>query len=291
MKKKVMISGAGGLLGKAAAEHFRKEYDVLALDRHQLDITDTATVRRLATEFSPDLILNCAAAARVDACESDREHAWAVNATGPGILASIASQIGAEIMHISTDYIFDGSKREPYTIEDKAEPLSAYGQSKLDGESAVTAATDRFYIARVARLFGKSGTNFGSRIFHHLKQASDNASKMKVFSYPLSQATYLPDLAERLSEIAAKGEYGIYHLTNSGPVVSWYEFALFAAQMMGLGEELIETVEYEELGLPAKRPYYSALRCLVSERLGMEAMRDWREGLSQMYEQWKSDCR
>jgi dTDP-4-dehydrorhamnose reductase len=278
-----MITGAGGLLGKAATERFSRDCEILAPGHSQLDITDAAAVGEAVTNFSPNLILNCAAMARVDACESEQALAHAVNTVAPGLLAAAAHENNSDIVHISTDYVFDGEKRSPYTIEDEPRPISAYGNSKLAGELAVMAATDRYYIARVARLFGLGGSNFGSRIFQILKQASD---KVKVFTYPVSQATYLPDLVDRLRELAESREYGIYHLTGSGPIVSWYEFATFAAEMMGLNEELLETVEYEDLGLPARRPAYSALRCLKSEQLGLPSMRDWREGLAEMYKRF-----
>jgi dTDP-4-dehydrorhamnose reductase len=284
---KVLITGAGGLLGQAAQTHFGNSCELLALDHHQLDITDREAALSTIETFAPDLLLNCAAMARVDACETDRELAWSVNLQGPSVLASAALQFGAAIMHISTDYVFDGEKRTPYTIEDIERPLSAYGLSKLEGERAVVAANARHFIVRVARLFGIGGSNFGSRIFHNLKQASDNNEKIRVFRYPLSQATYLPDLAGRLLEIAERGEYGVYHVTSSGPVVSWREFVEEAVGIMGLDRsimERIEQVEYEASGLAARRPYYSALRCLLSERLGLAPLRDWREGLVEMYE-------
>jgi len=148
----------------------------------------------------PDFILNCAAMARVDVCETELTIPWAVNVVAPGLLAAAAASVNAAIVHISTDYVFDGEKRSPYTIKDEPRPISSYGRSKLAGEVAVMAANPNSYIVRVARLFGNSGNNFGSRIFHQLQQAIDNRSKIKVCRYPVSQATYLPDLVARCAK-------------------------------------------------------------------------------------------
>src|ERR1051325_8677295 len=207
-----MVTGARGLLGKALVAQFGNDCEVRAFDHSALDIADREAVSEQVASFSPELIVNCAAAARVDACEDARAQAWATNAVGPGFLASAAREIGAQIVHLSTDYLFDGEKRTPYTIEDEPRPISFYGESKLAGERAVIAATDNYYIVRVARLFGPGGTNFGSRVFRYLQNAYESSSKVKVFGYPTSQATYLPDLVARLREIAVSGAYGIYHV-------------------------------------------------------------------------------
>ncbi|MBL8149038.1 MAG: dTDP-4-dehydrorhamnose reductase [Blastocatellia bacterium] len=286
--KKVLITGRNGLLGKTLSEKVGNSDELLALDRQSLDITNKSQVDQVVVSFRPDLIINSAAIARVDMCETERELAWAVNATGAGYLAEAAEAVGAEIMHISTDYVFDGSSSTPYTIEDKPEPISAYGESKLDGEKAVMKATDRHYIVRVARLFGSGGSNFGSRIFDHISKAVESSSPMKVFGYPLSQATYLPDLADRLLKIAEEHNYGVYHTTNSGPIVGWVDFTKIAVQIMGITEPRIEQVEYIDLGLPALRPQYSGLRCLMAEKLSLSPLRDWREALEHLYKVWKT---
>jgi dTDP-4-dehydrorhamnose reductase len=279
---KILITGAGGFLGQALAAEFKSHYEIRALDHHQLDITDAAAVGAAMRDFAPDLVLNCAAAARVDLCESDEKTAYAVNGHAPGLLAAAAQELDAEIMHISTDYVFDGEKRAPYTIADAPRPLSIYGRSKLAGECAAQAANAKHYIVRVARLFGAGGKNFGSAIFDHLRRAANAGEQLKVFNYPISQATYLPDLAMRLREIIARGAHGTYHVTNSGDIVSWYEFAICAARMLGLSETIIELATYQEMGLPAPRPQYSGLRCLLSEQLGLTPLPDWRVRLAEI---------
>lgn len=284
---KILITGAAGLLGSALVTHL-KGHTLLAADRETLDITDRAAVTAVVERFRPDLIINCAAMARVDVCETETELARAVNGDAPGYLAEAAESVGAEIMHVSTDYVFDGERDYPYTCEDEPNPISAYGHSKLLGEVNVAANCQRHYIVRVVRLFALNGENFGSRVFEAISNALETGIALKVFPYPVSQATYIPDLVVRMMEIASLHDYGIYHLTGSGQAVGWPEFVQQAAQVMGREAPKMELVEYEQLGLQAQRPRYTGFRCLKSERLGLSPMRNWSEGLAVMYEEWAS---
>lgn len=283
---RVLVTGASGLLGKATAKHFEQRAEVAAFSHQELNISDLSAVEKAVKGFSPTVIINCAAMAKVDACESDWVSAENANVIGPRNLASQAKAISAYLMHISTDYVFDGKKTNPYTIEDKPNPISAYGRSKLLGEEAVSQTTNDYFIVRVARLFGVGGNNFGSKIFDYLDNAKKTGNKLKVCAYPISQATYLPDLVIRLSEIISKKESGIYQVTSGGDIVSWYEFSTLAIEMVGLEKDLLKVVDYPDLGLPALRPHYSALKCLLSEKLGLPPLRDWQEGLKEIYKHW-----
>lgn len=286
---RILVTGANGLLGKAVTKHFQNKSEVAAFNRQELDISDSSAVEKAVKDFSPTVIINCAAMARVDACETEWSSAEAANVLGPQNLAIQAKSIGAYLMHISTDYVFDGQKTTPYTIEDTPNPISAYGRSKLLGERAVAGTTDNFFIVRVARLFGIGGNNFGSKIFNYLDNAKKTNTKLKVCTYPVSQATYLPDLVVRLDEIINKKQSGIYQVTNSGDIVSWYEFACLAIKMIDLEEDLLTVVDYPDLGLPALRPRYSAFRCLMSEKIGLSPLRDWQEGVKEIYQYWKEN--
>ncbi|MBI4853033.1 MAG: dTDP-4-dehydrorhamnose reductase [Acidobacteria bacterium] len=283
---RVLVTGAGGLLGKAVAKYFQEKAEVKAFTRQELDISDKTSVEKAVKGFFPTVIINCAAMARVDACETDWSSAEKANIIGPENLASQAKSVGAYLMHISTDYVFDGKKTSPYTIKDPASPISAYGRSKYLGENAVILATDNYFIVRVARLFGIGGNNFGSKIFDYLDNAKKTGNRLKVCNYPVSQATYLPDLVIRLSEIIDKKHSGIYQVTSSGDIVSWYEFACLAIEMVGLEKDLLTIVDYPDLGLPALRPRYSALECLLSEELGLLPLPNWQEGVKEIYKHW-----
>lgn len=285
---RILITGARGLLGSALTKHLMGKHILLPADRKVLDITDRKAVDLVVGSFKPDLIVNCAAMARVDICETETEQARAVNSDAAGYLAEAAERVGAEIMHVSTDYVFDGKSDHPYTCEDEPNPISAYGHSKLLGEVNVANSCSRHYIVRVVRLFALHGENFGSRIFHAISSALEKGTPLKVFPYPVSQATYIPDLVARMMEIASLHDYGIYHLTGSGRAVGWPEFVLKAAEVMGRGIPGIELVTYEQLGLQAQRPRYTGLRCLKSEQLGLAPMRRWDEALAAMYEEWMS---
>lgn len=285
---KLLITGTKGLLGSAVADYFRKISEVVAYSHAQLDITDRDQVNKIVKDIKPSIIINCAAMARVDVCETTSKEAYAVNSYGPGYLATAANEIGAAIMHISTDYVFDGEKRTPYTTEDRPNPISTYGKTKLLGEQEVIAANKQHFIVRVARLFGLAGTNFGSGIFNYFETSIKQQTRMKVCTHPISQATYVSDLVMRMHEIILKASHGIYQVTNSGPIVSWEEFTEIAADMGGFNKDIIQIVSYEDLGLPALRPVYSALKCLKSQQMDLAPLPDWREGLKAVYHYWRT---
>src|SRR5918911_133582 len=278
---KVLISGAGGFVGRELARHFSARHEVLALRRDDLDITNQQSVGRLILNERPALIINCAVLG-VDACESSPERAWTVNVSGAQSLAAAASEVRAELVHFSSNYVFDG-KREAgtfYTINDKPAPTNVYGKTKLAGERAACEASRRTYIVRTSWVFDSGKDNFAS-----------NAPRLLMAAQPLRAVTdvwastiYVADLVVRLEEILARRHYGIYHVVNEG-VCSYYEFALEVAYNLGMtkGEigRLIEPVKESEMQRPSLRPRYTPMKCLLSERLGLAPMRDWRKALSE----------
>lgn len=274
-RRKILITGAGGLLGRHATRWFADRYDVIAARHEDVDITDARTVGQWITEHRPDLIINCAAFSNVDACEREPARAFAVNAEGAYNLALAAHRVGAELVHFSTDYVFDGRKRTPYTIEDDPRPINVYGQSKLEGEKFVRRALSRHYIVRIARLFGRGGRNFASALLDLARRQG----RLLAIVDEIGSPTYVMDLIERLDEIIRWGPYGTYHVTNEG-ACSWYEFALTALRLAGLRGVVIEKVNSADLNRPARRPHYTALRCLVSERLGWTPLRPWSEAFA-----------
>jgi dTDP-4-dehydrorhamnose reductase len=273
--RRALIAGGGGLLGR----HVRKQltaagWQAVAFTHAELDITDAAAVRRASEQVRPDLILNCAATADVDRCEREPDWAYAVNEQGARHLAEAARQSGAEIVHVSTDYVFDGAKAGFYTQEDEPRPLSVYGQSKLAGERAARQACEQSYVIRTSWLFGVGGKNFGSRVIEYARAGARLKGVMDQISIP----TYAADLARRIEEIVALKTYGVYHGVNSGPA-TWLEFAERALALAGIHDVEIEPVTREALNQAAPRPHNSAMRCLLSERIGLAPLRDWRDAM------------
>jgi dTDP-4-dehydrorhamnose reductase len=273
--RKAMITGAGGLLGRSMRARLSASgWRVVALSHTQLDITDEEDVNRATENVRPDVLINCAATADVDRCEIEPDWAYAINEKGPRFLARACREFGADIVHVSTDYVFDGSKEGFYTQEDEPRPLSVYGEAKLAGEFAVREEAERFYVIRTSWLFGPGGKNFGSRVIEYAQKGAPLKGVIDQTSIP----TYALDLASRIEEILGLGAHGLYQVTSSGPA-TWYDFARVALDLAGLGDVEIEPVTRAALNQVAPRPHNSAMRCLVSEKLGFEPLRHWKNAL------------
>jgi dTDP-4-dehydrorhamnose reductase len=271
-----LIAGGGGLLGSSMFKQLAaSDWQAHAFTHAELDITDADAVRRTVEQVRPDLIINCVATADVDRCEREPDWAYAVNERGARHLADAARESGAEIVHVSTDYVFDGAKSGFYTQADEPRPLSVYAQSKLAGEQAASAACEQSYIVRTSWLFGVGGKNFGSRVIEYAHKLPRLKGVMDQTSIP----TYAPDLARRIEEIVALKTYGLYHGTNTGPA-SWFEFAQLALEMAGIRDVEVEPVRRADLNQAAPRPQNSAMRCLLSEALGLAPLRHWSEALA-----------
>jgi dTDP-4-dehydrorhamnose reductase len=274
---KVLITGAGGMVGRALAEHCRALGDeVAAFERAGLDITDERAVRVAFDGARPEAVINCAAWTDVDGCELDPQRAFLVNSQGVEILAAASRAAGAGFVTVSTDYVFDGRKAEGfYTQRDDPHPLSAYGASKLEGERRAQIASARTTVVRSGWMFGPGGKNF-------LAQAVERArrgERLRAISDSYGTPTYAPDLAARLRELAALDLPGVYHVVNSGEGASYESFAREAAAAAGTEQAQIEAVSADSLKRLAPRPRNSRLRCLLSEGLGLAPLRDWREAL------------
>jgi dTDP-4-dehydrorhamnose reductase len=279
---KVLITGGGGLLGRSAAARFSQSgWHVVSFSKADLDISNEAAVLELIDRIEPGFVINCAAATDVDRCE--REPAWAyeANELGPRLLARACRNQGASLVHISTDYVFDGQKDGFYTQDDKPNPQSVYAKSKLAGELAVTAELgERAYIVRSSWIFGAGGKNFGSRVVDFARSGAKLKGVIDQFSIP----TYAPDLAARIVEIAHRGVSGLYQVTNTG-AATWMGFARMALDLAGLGNVEISPVTRAELAQPAPRPHNSAMRCVLSEQLGFTPLRAWQEALTEFIHQ------
>lgn len=284
---KIVVAGAGGLVGKEFARRFYNEHQVLALKHSDLDITDAQAVRRLILDERPALIVNCAVLG-VDACELEPSSAWSVNVAGAENLAKAAADIDAEVLHVSTNYVFDGKRESDsfYTIEDAPNPINVYGQTKLAGERAVNAALPRSYIVRTSWVFGAGKENFFSTAQRSLKAAK----RIRAITDMCASSTYVRDLVSRSIEILTRQRYSTYHVVNDG-LCSYYDFALEAARILKFSDaevmRLIEPVKALEIPHIAQRPRYTPMRCIVSEELGLAPLRDWRAALM---EYLRSDC-
>lgn len=275
---KIAITGAGGLVGSGLTRRLASEHQLLPLKHADLDITDQATVSAFVQREKPDVIINCAVL-NVDECETDRAKAQAINVAGPQFLAEAAQEIGAAIVHYSTNYVFDGKEEKVYTIHDEAHPVNHYGQTKLEGENAVIAACPRHFVIRSSWVFGVGKPNFLSIIHRNLKAGK----RGKVVSDCWASATYVEDLVLRTQEILARQRAGIYQVVNDG-ICSYVEFTLEAGKLVGLTEaevyDLIEPIRDAEIKRPATRPRYTPMRCLLSEEIGLPPLRHWKEALA-----------
>ncbi|MFL6373590.1 MAG: dTDP-4-dehydrorhamnose reductase [Pyrinomonadaceae bacterium] len=270
---KVLITGAGGLLGGAVAGYFTSAGDeVIALGREQLDIGNRDAVRRVLEQVRPDYIINAAAWTDVDACETDTDRNIAANALGPGNLALEGRGVGAGLITVSTDYVFDGSKDGFYTQRYDPNPLSEYGKAKLHGERLSMVSNARTIVVRVGWLFGKGGRNFLSKV----PEMPTNSGAIKAINDSFGTPTYAPHMARRLRELAMRDLPGIYHVANAGEGTSYAGFVRELAP-----EISIEEVSANSLKRPAPRPRNSRLACVLQHALKLEPLPDWKEALKE----------
>ena len=270
---RVVITGAGGMLGQDLVDAcVGRSQEVFALTRTDLDVTDEAACEDVMATLHPDAVLNCAAWTDVDGAEAGEDGAMAVNELGAGNLAAAAGRHGARIVYVSSDYVFDGTKRTPYVESDLPAPISAYGRSKAAGETATAFANDRHMVVRSSWLFGTRGGNFVETM---LRLGSEQP-EVVVVSDQVGAPTYTRHLAAALAELVETDQYGIHHVAAAGRS-SWFDYAQEIFDLEGC-ECRVMAGTTEMLGRPAPRPAYSVLG---SERHGAPVLPDWRDGLRQ----------
>jgi dTDP-4-dehydrorhamnose reductase len=271
-----MVTGAAGMLGRAVVAHGTAQGEtVVALNHHALDITAELALNTAFERERPDVLINCAAWTDVDGCEVDPERADKVNALGTELLAVACRKIGAQLITMSTDYVFDGEKDGFYTQRDQPNPQSAYGASKLKGEQRAQLAWANTIVVRSGYIFGPGGTNFLSTIIARASRGEALRAIRDSFGTP----TYAPDLARQLYRLAQLNIPGTYHVVNAGEGTSFEGFARCALKTAGLNEGLLTTVRLAELGRPAPRPRNSRLRCLLSESMGLDPLPSWQDAV------------
>jgi dTDP-4-dehydrorhamnose reductase len=274
---KILIIGSKGMLGQYIVQVF-SGYDLVFLDRKELDITDQDQVNTKIIQIKPDVVINCAAYNNVDLAESEPELANLINGFAVGYLARAANQVGALMVHFSTNYVFRGDCQDGYSEFDVPDPQSAYGVSKFLGEQELQNNTDKYYLIRTSRLFGRRGsTQDAKKTFIDLmfELAKNNGDRIRVINEEYDLPTYAFDLAGKTKEIMeTKSDYGIYHVVNSGDPCTWYDFAreIFDIKKMRVEIEPVSSDAFGER--PAKRLAYAVLK---NTKLG--GLRGWREAL------------
>jgi dTDP-4-dehydrorhamnose reductase len=264
------------MVGRAVGEYCRANGDqVFSYDHRTLDIADSAQVKRTLDRDRPDAVINCAAWTDVDGCEQEPGRAFAANANGPENLANASREIGAVLVTISTDYVFDGVKQGFYSQRDLPNPQSVYAVSKLDGERRAQLAHARTIVARTGFVFGPGGTNFLSTVIERARRGET----LKAIGDAYGTPSYAPDLARRLRELAQLDLPGTFHVVNAGAGVSYEEFARAALDLSGFAATRLETVAMDSLNRPAARPRNSRLKCLLSEAVGLAPLPFWSDSL------------
>lgn len=283
---KIMITGSQGQLGNEIIDIIKKgqaeigkisekikNSQIINLDVNELDIADLKRVKKKLKEYNPDVVINCAAATNVDQCEIDEEWAFKINALGARNLAIAAEEVKAKLVHISTDYVFDGKGSKPLREYDLTNPKSVYGKTKYLGEEYVKYFSKRFFIVRTAWLYGYKGKNF---VYTIMKMGKEKSS-LNVVNDQIGNPTHANDLAYHILKLIETEEYGIYHCTGNGEC-TWYEFAKEIIKQSKLNCEInpCDSKEYKAL---AERPEYSALDNMMIRLTIGDEMRTWKEAL------------
>ncbi len=274
-----MILGGKGQLGSDCTKVLSETHDVMSVDLDELDITDIAQVEAAAGNFGADVIVNCAAFTRVDDCESERDLACEVNTEGPTNLAVAAKKEGSRLIHISTDYVFDGRKKAPeaYTEKDDPDPISYYGVTKLAAEEAIRKITDNHIILRTAWLYGIRGQNFLKTML--ALALKDPQREIKIVNDQFGSPTWSYRLALQIARLIESEGNGTYHATSTG-YCTWYELATYFLGRMGFPHSFVPctTAEYPT---PAVRPINSILENKRLREAGINLMQGWKTDLDE----------
>lgn len=272
----ILIIGSNGQLGSDMVMLSKQAgFNVSEIDFPQIDITDLSMTERCIIDFKPDYVINCAAYTAVDDCETHQETAFAVNALGAQNIALSAKKAGAVMIHISTDYVFDGNKTSPYLEQDQTAPLTAYGKSKLEGERLIAASCEKYQIFRIAWLYGINGNNFVKTIRNVAQKKMQQKQPLTVVNDQFGTPTYTREVCAQVLKMITQPYYGIFHCTNEG-YCSWHDFALEIISAAGIDVELVPCTT-EDFPRPAPRPHYSVLENANLKKLNMNIMKDWKE--------------
>lgn len=273
--KNIIVTGCNGQLGRAVNEYYKNAADIsfVNTDVAELDITDIDAVMKLAREVNPYAIINCAAHTAVDACESQYEKAFAINAIGARNLAIASRETGAKLVHISTDYVFDGKGTRPYVETDPTNPMGAYGSTKLAGEEFVKEFADRWFILRTAWLYG-DGKNFAKTML----RLSETHDEVRVVGDQFGSPTSTVELTKAIDALLFTENYGLFHATCEGSCC-WADFAKEVFRLAGK-DTRVEAITTEEYGAPAPRPAYSVLDNRMFRLTTDFTFADWHDAIA-----------
>lgn len=269
MAFRILVTGGDGQLATALLRlgDFK---NIKGFDKSNLNILDYKQILNIFDEYRPDVVIHCAAYTHVDACEKNVETAYEINSYGTENIASACKKINAQMIYISTDYVFDGKKGRPYFETDKPNPINVYGKTKLEGEKIVSSIMKRYYIVRTSWLYGGYGKNFANTILNF----AGNSSEIRIVDDQIGSPTYVIDLAQAIYQVMDSNQYGIYHASNCG-CCSWYEFAQEILKCGGYNHIRLVPIASDELNQAAKRPYNSTI---INSKDVFE-LRDWKKAL------------
>lgn len=271
---KVLVTGANGQLGYDVIKRLEeKEIKYLGTDRDTLDITKEDDVKRVIKDYSPDVIVHCAAYTAVDKAEDERELCHAVNVLGTRYIAEACKEIDAKMIYISTDYVFDGKGDKPFDVTDGPNPINYYGQTKYEGELEVQNLIDRYFIVRISWVFGSNGNNFVKTMLRLGKERDE----ISVVADQVGSPTYTYDLSKLLVEMIETDKYGTYHATNEG-YCSWYEFACEIFKQAGIDVK-VNPIKTEDYPTRAKRPKNSRLSKIYTNKHFKYELQTWQNSL------------
>ncbi len=272
---KILVTGVKGQLGYDVVKELEKRgMEAIGVDIEEMDITDEASVNQVIREANPDAVIHCAAYTAVDAAEENVDVCRKVNADGPKNIAKVCKDLDIKMIYISTDYVFDGQGTRPWEPDDVCGPVSVYGQTKYEGELAVRETLDKYFIVRIAWVFGINGKNFVKTMLG----LAEKYDTLRVVNDQFGSPTYTYDLARLLVDMVQTEKYGIYHATNEG-ICSWYEFACAIFREAGI-KMTVNPVTSEEYGAKANRPLNSRMSKEKLTENGFEKLPTWQDALS-----------
>lgn len=271
---KVFVTGVKGQLGHDVVNELTKRgIESIGADIEEMDITDAESVKQVITQSAPDAVIHCAAYTAVDAAEENEEICRKVNADGTRNIAEVCRSLDIKMLYLSTDYVFDGKGERPWEPEDERHPLNVYGQTKYEGELAIQENLEKYFIVRIAWVFGVNGSNF----IKTMLKLSQTHKRITVVDDQYGSPTYTYDLARLLVDMILTEKYGIYHATNEG-VCSWYEFACEIFKKADIPMEVVP-VTTEEYGAKAKRPANSRMNRDKLTQNGFDKLPPWQDAL------------